>query len=103
MDTRPLGRTGLQVPPLCLGTMTFGLQCDEPASFAILDRASRAASTSSTRPTSIRSAARATRSGERRRSSGAGCASGATATRIVLATKCAGAMGPGPNDVGLSR
>src|SRR5437773_2289892 len=34
-----LGRTGLQVSRLCLGTMTFGLQCDEPASVAILDRA----------------------------------------------------------------
>jgi aryl-alcohol dehydrogenase (NADP+) len=35
-----LGRTGLQVSRLCLGTMTFGLQCDEPSSFAIMDRAS---------------------------------------------------------------
>jgi aryl-alcohol dehydrogenase-like predicted oxidoreductase len=34
-----LGRTGLQVSRLCLGTMTFGLQCDEPTSMAILDRA----------------------------------------------------------------
>jgi aryl-alcohol dehydrogenase-like predicted oxidoreductase len=34
-----LGRTGLQVSRLCLGTMTFGLQCDEPASVAILERA----------------------------------------------------------------
>jgi aryl-alcohol dehydrogenase (NADP+) len=34
-----LGRTGLAVSRLCLGTMTFGLQCDEPASIAILDRA----------------------------------------------------------------
>jgi 1-deoxyxylulose-5-phosphate synthase len=34
-----LGRTGLQVSRLCLGTMTFGLQCDEGASAAILDRA----------------------------------------------------------------
>ena len=34
-----LGRTGLSVSRLCLGTMTFGLQCDEPASVAILDRA----------------------------------------------------------------
>jgi 1-deoxyxylulose-5-phosphate synthase len=34
-----LGRTGLQVSRLCLGTMTFGLQCDEPTSRAILDRA----------------------------------------------------------------
>ena len=34
-----LGRTGLRVSRLCLGTMTFGLQCDEPTSAAILDRA----------------------------------------------------------------
>ena len=34
-----LGRTGLPVSRLCLGTMTFGLQCDEPTSLAILDRA----------------------------------------------------------------
>jgi aryl-alcohol dehydrogenase-like predicted oxidoreductase len=34
-----LGRTGLAVSRLCLGTMTFGLQCDEPTSVAILDRA----------------------------------------------------------------
>lgn len=34
-----LGRTGLQVFRLWLGTMTFGLQSDVPASVAILDRA----------------------------------------------------------------
>ena len=34
-----LGHTGLAVSRLCLGTMTFGLQCDEVASRAILDRA----------------------------------------------------------------
>lgn len=34
-----LGRTGLQVSRLCLGTMTFGLQCDEDTAVAILDRA----------------------------------------------------------------
>ncbi len=34
-----LGRTGLQVSRLCLGTMTFGLQCDEKTSISILDRA----------------------------------------------------------------
>ena len=34
-----LGRTGLLVSNLCLGTMTFGLQCDEAVSFSILDRA----------------------------------------------------------------
>jgi aryl-alcohol dehydrogenase-like predicted oxidoreductase len=39
MDYRRLGRTGLKVSPICLGTMTFGVQCDEPQSRAILDRA----------------------------------------------------------------
>jgi 1-deoxyxylulose-5-phosphate synthase len=39
MEHTRLGRTGLQVSRLCLGTMTFGLQVDEPASVAILDRA----------------------------------------------------------------
>lgn len=34
-----LGRTGLTVSRLCLGTMTFGFQCDEDASHAILDHA----------------------------------------------------------------
>src|SRR6476646_1619423 len=34
------GRSGLQVSRLCLGTMTFGSQCDEGQSHAILDAAS---------------------------------------------------------------
>ena len=36
------GRTGLQVSRLCLGTMTFGYQCDEDVSLAILDTAAEA-------------------------------------------------------------
>jgi aryl-alcohol dehydrogenase (NADP+) len=36
------GRTGLRVSPLCLGTMTFGYQCDDETSFAILDAADAA-------------------------------------------------------------
>jgi aryl-alcohol dehydrogenase (NADP+) len=39
MDHIRLGRTGLQVSRLCLGTMTFGLQCDEETSSEILNRA----------------------------------------------------------------
>jgi aryl-alcohol dehydrogenase-like predicted oxidoreductase len=39
MEHVPFGRTGLRVSELCLGTMTFGLQCDEPSSVAILDTA----------------------------------------------------------------
>lgn len=39
MENIRLGRTGLQVSRLCLGTMIFGLQSDEPTSVAILDKA----------------------------------------------------------------
>jgi 1-deoxyxylulose-5-phosphate synthase len=34
-----LGRTGLQVSRICLGTMTFGLQIDEQPARAVLDKA----------------------------------------------------------------
>lgn len=39
MDYVQLGRTGLKVSPLCLGTMNFGPHTTEEDSFAIMDRA----------------------------------------------------------------
>ncbi len=39
MQHTGFGRTGMAVSRLCLGTMTFGYQCDERESFAILDAA----------------------------------------------------------------
>ena len=39
MDYRHLGRLGLKVSPLCLGTMNFGPETTEPDSFAIMDKA----------------------------------------------------------------
>ncbi|MGI8701968.1 MAG: aldo/keto reductase [Nocardioidaceae bacterium] len=39
MDYRHLGRSGLRVSPLCLGTMNFGPQTSEPDSHAIMDAA----------------------------------------------------------------
>jgi len=38
MDYRYLGKTGLNVSELCLGTMTFGREANEPDSHAMLDR-----------------------------------------------------------------
>ncbi len=37
MQLRPLGKTGLQVPPLTLGTMTFGAQADAATSRSMVD------------------------------------------------------------------
>jgi len=39
MKSRRLGRSGLVVSEICMGTMTFGVQADESESRAILDRA----------------------------------------------------------------
>ncbi len=39
MEYRNLGRTGLRVSPLCLGTMNFGPETTEPDSFRIMDHA----------------------------------------------------------------
>jgi aryl-alcohol dehydrogenase-like predicted oxidoreductase len=39
MKSRRLGRTGLQVSEICLGTMTFGTMADEATSFQILEQA----------------------------------------------------------------
>ncbi len=37
MEYRTLGRSGLKVAPICLGTMQFGWTADDTASFRILD------------------------------------------------------------------
>ncbi len=39
MKRKRLGRSGIVVTDICMGTMTFGLQADEKTSFAIMDRA----------------------------------------------------------------
>ena len=42
MQTKRLGNTGLHVSEICLGTMTFGIQADEPTAFQIMDIADQA-------------------------------------------------------------
>ncbi len=42
MKIHRLGRTGLKVSEICMGTMTFGAQADEATAFAIMDRAAAA-------------------------------------------------------------
>ncbi len=37
MDVVQLGRSGLRISHVCLGTMTFGREADEATSFVIMD------------------------------------------------------------------
>ena len=101
MKTRRLGRTGLETSELCLGTMTFGNQCDERASFAILDRAADAGvdflDTADCYPVPP-TPETAGRSEEI-----VGKWLAGKRDRFVLATKCRIRTGTGPNDEGLSR
>jgi aryl-alcohol dehydrogenase-like predicted oxidoreductase len=94
---RKLGRTGLKVSDLCLGAMTFGHQqwgCDEATSKAIVDRFLDAGGnfidTADVYVGGVSEEITGRAIREKRQS-------------VVLATKVAGPMGGGPNDLGLSR
>ena len=39
MTYRYIGRSGLRVSPIAMGTMTFGTQCDEKTAYEIMDKA----------------------------------------------------------------
>ncbi len=39
MEYRYIGRSGLRVSPICLGTMTFGSVCNKQEAFSIMDKA----------------------------------------------------------------
>ena len=101
MKTQRLGRTGLKVSEICLGTMTFGRQCDEALSFAIMDTACEAGvdffDTADVYPVG------GDASTVGRTEDIVGKWLKGRREQIVLATKCWGAMGPQPNDRGLSR
>src|SRR5262245_18553673 len=101
MNHRRLGRTGLKVSELCLGTMTFAAQADEMESFAILQKAADAGidfiDTADCYPVplDVKTAGHTEAiignwlHGQRH--------------KFVLATKCRVRVGPLPNDEGLSR
>jgi 1-deoxyxylulose-5-phosphate synthase len=96
-----LGRTGLPVSRLCLGTMTFGVQCDEPASRAILDRATDGGitflDTSDVYPLG------GTPETVGRTEEILGRWLSGRRQQFIVATKCFGATGPRSWDRGLSR
>jgi aryl-alcohol dehydrogenase-like predicted oxidoreductase len=103
MTHRRLGRTGLKVSEICLGTMTFAGQSDEPTSFRILDEASsrgvRFIDTADAYPIPPDPAT----AGRTEEVIGKWFSQNGRRHEFVLATKCRIRVGLGPNDQGLSR
>ncbi len=103
MEKRRLGRHGLEVPALCLGTMTFGLQVGEDQSRVILDTAfdsglnfldtSDAYPLGGTRETI----------GDTESILGRWIKDKANRQDLIIATKCYAPTRGGPNNWGLSR
>ncbi|WP_411785386.1 aldo/keto reductase [Enterobacter bugandensis] len=105
MNYTHLGRTGLKVSRLCLGTMNFGDVTDEKTSASILDEALEAGinfiDTADVYGTE-QSPDIQQGSGLSEEIIGRWLQQGGRRDRIVLATKAYQPMGPGPNDRRLS-
>lgn len=101
MRINRMGRTGLKVSEICLGTMTFGNQCDEATSFAIMDRATEAGINFIDAADVYPLGGGAERRGRTEEIIGKWLKG--KRDRFVLATKLNGVTGDGPNDRGLSR
>jgi aryl-alcohol dehydrogenase-like predicted oxidoreductase len=107
MEHRSLGTSGLKVPVLCLGAMTFGetddksfmhkVGCDEKTSFAIMAHALEKGIGF------IDTADVYGPDGLSERIVGAWMAEAKTRDRVILATKFRFRMGDGPNATGASR
>ena len=94
MEYRTLGRSGLRVSPLCLGSMMFGGATDEPAAARIVARA---------REQGVNFIDTADGYNAGRSEEVVGRAIREHRSWWVLATKCANPTGEGPNARGVSR
>src|SRR5438094_4185327 len=102
MKIKRLGRTGLKVTELCLGTMTFGNQCDEPTSHAIMSKAFDAGVTFFDTADAYPLGATLETVGRTEEYIGHWL-TGRRDRIVVLATKFFAPKGPGPNGKGGSR
>ena len=94
MQYRPLGRSGLKISPICLGTMMFGGPTDEATSARIVAKAREAG-------VNFIDTADAYSGGQSEQVVGRAIAN--ARGKWVLATKLANPMGDDPNRSGLSR
>lgn len=95
MEYRYLGRTGLKVSDLCLGTMTFGREIDEAASHELLNTFVDAGG-------NFIDTADVYSEGESEKMVGTWLKN-QNRSDFIVATKVRFGMGDGPNDIGLSR
>ena len=95
MEYRYLGKTGLKVSELCLGTMTFGREINQRASHRILNRFVEAGG-------NFIDTADVYTQGASEEIVGRWL-KGKSRDNFVIATKVRFPMGDGPNDLGLSR
>jgi aryl-alcohol dehydrogenase-like predicted oxidoreductase len=94
MEFRRLGRTGLKVSEICLGTMTFGHGTDVGEAECLVGTALDAGVIFFDTADGYSDGASETMLGR---------ALGARRREVVIATKVFNPMGPGPNDSGMSR
>jgi aryl-alcohol dehydrogenase-like predicted oxidoreductase len=104
MEYKPLGRTGLNVSELCLGTMQFGWTADEPISLKILSAAFEAGINFIDTADVYSRWAEGNPGGVAESIIGKWIKqSHIPREQLILATKVRARIGTGPNDEGLSR
>ena len=103
IEYRRLGRTGLKVSPLCLGSMNFGWTADEKTSFAVMDAFAEAGGNIIDTADVYSRWVEGHNGGESEGVIGRWLQARGNRSQMIIATKVRGQMGPGPNDQGLSR
>jgi aryl-alcohol dehydrogenase-like predicted oxidoreductase len=104
MEYRTLGRTGLKVSELCMGSMQFGWTADEPLSLQILDASYEAGINFIDTADIYSNWVEGNPGGVAETIIGKWIEKSAIPRdRLVIASKVRGRMGGGPNDEGLSR
>ncbi|MGD2253503.1 MAG: aldo/keto reductase [Anaerolineales bacterium] len=104
MDYRRLGRSGLKVSELCMGTMQFGWTADKETSFSVLTAAYEAGINFIDTADIYSQWVEDNPGGVAETIIGEWISKGiAPRDQLVIATKVRGRMGEGPNDEGLSR
>ncbi|MBM4045701.1 MAG: aldo/keto reductase [Planctomycetes bacterium] len=96
MEHRQLGRSGLRVSSLCLGTMNFGGLTDEPTAIRMVQEAFE-------RGVNFFDTANVYGRGCSEEILGKAVQEGGLRDKVVLATKVVADMGDGPNERGASR